>query len=130
MTAEDAKLHSTSRAWDTPSSGQIWLAGGLDFTSFEFVRAGQMTVTVERLAESLPQVSSWLAEGPNEPVSPDELTNAIGEEALAEFAEAQGRDKQDVARELSETLPGLIDSISSDGRVDEQLVTAVLEDKS
>ena len=82
------------------------------------------------LAENLPQAASWLAEGPNEPVTPEELAQAMGEEGSAGLAETIGQDRETFVAELSQSLPGFIDSISPDGQVDENLAAAALGEEA
>ncbi|MFE4873893.1 YidB family protein [Streptomyces sp. NPDC056682] len=87
----------------------------------------KLTIAVETLAENLPQAESWLAQGPNEPVSPEELSQAMGEAELADLANTLGQDKDTFVAELSQTLPAFVDSISIDGQVDETLAAALAD---
>ncbi|MEV5942187.1 YidB family protein [Streptomyces sp. NPDC051994] len=97
-------------------------------TSMTRMTPQKLTVAVETLAENLPQTASWPAEGPNEPVTPEELVQAMGEAELAGLADSLGQDQATFVAELSQTLPGFIDSISTDGRVDENLAAALAEE--
>ncbi|PWK36263.1 YidB family protein [Cupriavidus plantarum] len=64
------------------------------------------------------QVDSWIGTGSNEPVSPTELSNALGGSgALQSLAETTGMSHDDVAASLSAGLPELIDRLTPDGRV-------------
>ncbi|MEU7649183.1 YidB family protein [Streptomyces huasconensis] len=83
---------------------------------------------METLAENLPQTAPWLAEGPNEPVTPEELVQAMGEVELAGLADTLAQDKDNFVAELSQSLPSFIDSNSTDGQVDENLAAALAEE--
>ncbi|MEV5283047.1 YidB family protein [Streptomyces sp. NPDC052811] len=97
-------------------------------TSMTRMTPQKLTVAVETLAENPPQTVSWPAEGPNEPVIPEELVQAMGEAELAGLADSLGQDQATFVAELSQTLPGFIDSISTDSRVDENLAAALAEE--
>ncbi|WP_214350458.1 YidB family protein [Streptomyces sp. CJ_13] len=65
-----------------------------------------------------PQLRSWISSGPNEPVTAEQLTQAIGEDRLTQAAESLGREPGDLAADLAADLPGLIDTASPDGRIE------------
>ena len=60
-------------------------------------------------------VSSWVGNGQNEPISGDQLTSVLGEDAMAGFAEKAGMSQGDAAGQLSNILPGLIDKLTPNG---------------
>ncbi|MFF3958508.1 YidB family protein [Streptomyces sp. NPDC001890] len=72
--------------------------------------------------EVLPQFSSWLGDGPNEPVTPGQVTAALGDERLAGLAQASELDRSTVAETLAKKFPTFVDSASPDGRIDQGLV--------
>ena len=59
--------------------------------------------------------NSWVGNGQNEPISGDQLTNVLGEDAMAGFAEKAGMSQGDAAGQLSNILPGLIDKLTPNG---------------
>lgn len=61
------------------------------------------------------QVSSWLGDGENEPVSAEQLTSALGEDKIAEMASKMGVDSGAAAETLSQAVPSLMDKLSSGG---------------
>ncbi|WP_405700186.1 YidB family protein [Streptomyces sp. NBC_00069] len=65
-----------------------------------------------------PQLRSWISSGPNEPVTAEQITRAIGEDRLAQAAESLGREPGDLAASLAADLPGLIDTASPNGHVE------------
>lgn len=58
---------------------------------------------------------SWLGDGDNEAISPDKITNILGDNKIAEFASTLGISKQEAAGGLSEALPQMVDKASSGG---------------
>ena len=58
---------------------------------------------------------SWVGNGQNEPISGDQLTNVLGEDEMAGFAEQAGMSQGDAASQLSNILPGLIDKLTPNG---------------
>lgn len=62
------------------------------------------------------QVSSWLGQGPNQPVTGQQLTQALGEEAIGEAAAQAGTTPQQAADELAQVLPQLVNEASPDGK--------------
>ena len=61
------------------------------------------------------QVTSWMGDGENAPVSADELTSALGEDKMGEMAAKLGVEPGEAASKLSEVMPGLMDKMSSGG---------------
>ena len=60
-------------------------------------------------------VSSWLGQGGNRPVSPDQLTSVLGSDTIAEFARKAGIDTGMAGAALAALLPILIDKLSPGG---------------
>lgn len=61
------------------------------------------------------QVTSWLGDGDNSPVSADQLTNALGSDKIGEMASKLGVDAGSAAETLSQVMPSLMDKMSSGG---------------
>jgi uncharacterized protein YidB (DUF937 family) len=58
---------------------------------------------------------SWLGDGGNMGISPDEISNVIGSDKIAEFASKLGLSTEEAAGGLSEALPQMVDKASSGG---------------
>ncbi len=58
---------------------------------------------------------SWLGDGANTGISPDQISNVIGSDKIAEFASKLGLSTEEAAGGLSETLPQMVDNGSSGG---------------
>ena len=71
------------------------------------------------------QVSSWLGDGENAPVSADDITNALGADKIGEMASKLGTDTGSAAETLSQALPALMDKMSSGGSFVDMASSAV-----
>ena len=58
---------------------------------------------------------SWLGDGGNDGISPDQIGDAIGLDKIAEFASKLGISTEEAAGGLSEALPQMVDKASSGG---------------
>jgi len=58
---------------------------------------------------------SWLGDGANEAVSGEQVSNALGQDKVAAFAEQLGIGQEEAGGALSDLLPNLIDQNSSGG---------------
>lgn len=61
------------------------------------------------------QVTSWLGDGDNAPVSADQLTSALGSDKIGEVASKLGVDPSAAAETLSQLMPSMMDKMSSGG---------------
>src|SRR5215469_16859283 len=59
-----------------------------------------------------PQVQSWLGNGANLPVTPDQLRSALGSEQVRQMAQHFGVDPDAALKLLAEHLPGAVDQAS------------------
>lgn len=62
-------------------------------------------------------VDSWVGNGNNASIAPDQLGNAIGQKTLSEIAQHAGINEQELLSQLSQVLPGLIDKLTANGKV-------------
>lgn len=60
-------------------------------------------------------VQSWLGDGTNTTISPDQVSNVIGSDKIAEFASKLGLSTSEATGGLSEALPQMVDNASSGG---------------
>lgn len=65
------------------------------------------------------QVSSWLGNGSNLPVTPDQLRAALGNEQVQQIANSLGLPADKILAFLSEHLPATVDKMSPNGTVEE-----------
>ena len=63
------------------------------------------------------KAQSWIANGPNKPVSPAELEQALGPEKISWLAQETGLSREQLLAGLSRELPQTVDSLTPHGRV-------------
>jgi uncharacterized protein YidB (DUF937 family) len=63
------------------------------------------------------QAASWVGRGENLPISPDQLSQVLGGDMLGKLSQQLGMGQGDVAGQLSQMLPGLVDKLTPDGQV-------------
>ncbi len=62
---------------------------------------------------------SWTGTGENQPITGDQVQQAVGADKLGELAQAAGLSQVDTAGHLAEILPGLVDKLTPNGKVPE-----------
>jgi len=60
---------------------------------------------------------SWVRQGPNRPVTPSQLQQAIGPDVLATLEQQTGLSREELLARLSRELPNAIDQYTPDGRM-------------
>ena len=61
-------------------------------------------------------VASWVGNGANQPVSPDQVKSALGDGPLRTLAEHAGLDEDEAATHLSTMLPQMVDKLTPNGQ--------------
>ena len=64
-----------------------------------------------------PTVQSWVAQGPNTPVTPQHMQQAFGEETLNQMAARAGIPPAELAAKLAQVLPHAVDALTPNGVV-------------
>jgi uncharacterized protein YidB (DUF937 family) len=64
-------------------------------------------------------MSSWISTGPNPPVSAAQVTDALGQETIGQFARKAGVPASEAGSILAALLPIAIDHLTPDGKVPE-----------
>lgn len=62
-------------------------------------------------------VKSWIATGPNQPISPDQVHKALGSDTITELAAKLGISPQELSAKLSTVLPQVVDTMTPTGVV-------------
>ena len=62
-------------------------------------------------------VNSWVGSGQNQPVSPGQLGSALGPSIIKMLAQKSGMSEEDITKQLSQVLPGLVDKLTPSGRL-------------
>lgn len=62
-------------------------------------------------------VATWVGNGENAPVSPNQITNALGADTIAEIAGKFGLSTETLSGQLAQHLPNVIDKMTPKGEV-------------
>jgi uncharacterized protein YidB (DUF937 family) len=87
------------------SAGSV-LSGGLGDLVDRFKQSGQGETA-----------DSWIRNGPNRPIAPDQLERAIGPEVLDKLVQQTGLSRQELLARLSRTLPEAVDKYTPEGHI-------------
>ena len=66
-----------------------------------------------------PQVSSWLGDGKNLPITADQLKAALGNEQIQQIAANFGLPMDKILATVAEHLPAIVDKLSPNGKLQE-----------
>jgi uncharacterized protein YidB (DUF937 family) len=61
--------------------------------------------------------SSWVDSGQNQPVSPGQLGSALGPDLIKVLAQRSGLSEEELTKQLSQVLPGVVDKLTPQGRL-------------
>jgi len=75
------------------------------------------------------QVASWLGNGANAAISPDQLRDALGSDRVRQMAQSAGLPVDQLLAVLAQHLPGTIDKMSPNGALDENAATAATQEE-
>jgi len=89
--------------------GQQSSPGGLDVLIDQFKKNGMGDV-----------INSWIGTGQNQPISPTQLRQAIGQETVNDLSRQTGAPQDDLLSQLSKYLPGVIDRLTPNGQLPNQ----------
>jgi len=64
-----------------------------------------------------PQVNSWVGNGPNQPIDPSHLGNALGPDVLSQLTARTGLTQQQIVDGLAQVLPQLVHNLTPNGRL-------------
>ena len=63
---------------------------------------------------------SWIGNGPNQPVSPQQLQTVFGEDQVQTMSRQSGMAPHDFLSQLSQHLPRVVDSMTPNGRLPDE----------
>lgn len=63
------------------------------------------------------QVQSWVGTGQNQPISPDQVQDAMGEHKIDTIARQSGLPKDETTKGLAQILPDLVDHLTPNGKL-------------
>jgi uncharacterized protein YidB (DUF937 family) len=62
-----------------------------------------------------PTIKSWISNGPNHPITPEQVHQAVGADSLQQMAAKLGINPQELAEKLAQVLPAAIDKLTPNG---------------
>ncbi len=65
-------------------------------------------------------VQSWLSNGQNQPVSPEQVTQALGHDEVQQVADQAGISHQEASSGIAALLPQIVDKLTPNGQVPQQ----------
>jgi uncharacterized protein YidB (DUF937 family) len=63
------------------------------------------------------QAASWVGTGENQPITGDQLQQALGSDTIGQLAQQSGLAPNEAANDLASVLPGLVDQLTPNGQV-------------
>jgi uncharacterized protein YidB (DUF937 family) len=63
---------------------------------------------------------SWVSNGPNQPVSPQQLRQVFGNDQVEDMAQQSGMSQESFLSQLSQHLPRVVDGMTPNGQVPEE----------
>ena len=98
--------------------GQV---GGMGNAGFSGVPGGLGGLISQFQNAGLGHVAqSWVSNGPNQPITPDQLQNVFGERQVQHMANQAGMQPGDFLSQLSQHLPAAVNGMTPDGRLPDE----------
>jgi uncharacterized protein YidB (DUF937 family) len=60
---------------------------------------------------------SWVSQGPNKPIAPSQLEQAIGSDVLEDLSRQTGLSREEILSRLANNLPEAVDKYTPEGRI-------------
>ena len=98
----------------TAMGAQGGLGGGLGGLVSMFEQAGLGHVA-----------QSWVGNGPNQPVSPQQLRGVLGDDRVRSMASQSGMEQHDFLSQLSQHLPNAVNAMTPNGRLPDEGTVSV-----
>ncbi len=64
-----------------------------------------------------PTIQSWVGTGPNQPISPDQVRNALGPELMQRLSDKSGMSIDELSQKLAQVLPQAVDKLTPNGAI-------------
>ena len=95
------------------------LSSSLGGTSAGGILSGGLGELVDRFKQSGQGATaeSWVSTGPNQPVTPSQLEQAIGSDTLATLQQQTGLSREELLARLTRELPNAVDKYTPQGRL-------------
>jgi uncharacterized protein YidB (DUF937 family) len=66
------------------------------------------------------KADSWVSNGPNKQIAPDDLANALGADQIEALSAQSGLSRDDLLQGLSQFLPDVVNKLTPDGRLPDE----------
>jgi len=95
------------------------LGGLLGGASTGSVLSGGLGALIDRFRQNGhgATADSWVGTGPNQPIAPDQLEQAVGPDVLDQLAQHTGLSREDLLSRLTRELPNAVDKMTPQGRL-------------
>ena len=95
------------------------LSSGLSGASAGGILSGGLSELVDRFRQNgqAETADSWVGTGPNKPIAPPQLQQAIGPDVLAALSKQTGLPQEELLARLSRELPNAVDKYTPQGRL-------------
>jgi uncharacterized protein YidB (DUF937 family) len=90
----------------TPDEGAGGLLGGLGGLLDKLQKGGLGSAA-----------NTWVGSGQNQPVPPGQLGSALGPDIIKTLAQRSGLSEEEITKQLSQILPGVVDKLTPQGRL-------------
>jgi uncharacterized protein YidB (DUF937 family) len=92
---------------------------GADFLASSGSPLGGLQALLARFEQSGhgDTVRSWVGTGQNQPISAEQMSQALGPEIVRSLAAKTGLPEDDLASHLSQILPSVVDKLTPNGRI-------------
>ena len=115
-------LKGGTKVAETAAGGGAAVAGSAEETAVSGLLGeggGQLPALLDKFGGSGlgDTVKSWVAKGPNLPISPDQIKSVLGSDQISGVASKLGISSDAAAAKIADVLPKLIDKLTPDGLV-------------
>ena len=104
---------------DNPQVGQGGVPGGLGGAGIGSVLSGGLGELIDRFkrAGHTQAADSWVSTGPNQPLGPGQLEQALGPDVLNTLAQQTGLSREELLSRLTREVPAAVDKFTPQGRL-------------
>jgi uncharacterized protein YidB (DUF937 family) len=94
-------------------------SSGLSGATAGGILSGGLSELVDRFKQSghAETADSWIGTGPNKPITPPQLQQAIGPDVLDALSKQTGLSQEEILARLSNELPNAVDKYTPQGRI-------------
>ena len=116
------KLGALLRGENRTASGETQTGGIFDDIADKFGAGDALRQVLDRFrnAGSGDTADSWVKEGPNQPIQPQQVEAAIDPATLDALSKQTGLPREELLRRLANELPAAVDRLTPEGRLPDE----------